>query len=535
METYRNPILAGFYPDPSICKAGDDYYLVNSSFAYFPGLPIFHSKDLVNWKQIGFALDRAEQLDLEGAGVSRGLFAPTIRFHNGTYYIICTHIDNGGNFIISAKHPAVPWSNPIYLPEVNGIDPSLFFDDNKAWLIYNSVAPGGKPLYEGHRTIRMINFDIKTMKVSGAESILVNGGSNILKKPVWIEGPHIFKKNNYYYLFCAEGGTFEEHSEVVFRSRKVEGPYIPYDKNPILTQRDLDPARPHPITCAGHADFAETNNGNWYAVFLGCRPYEDDYYNTGRETFMAPVKWKDGWPIINPGHTTVQYNYPFPLAATKTYIPLYGGNYIYKDVFKNNTLEYTWQFLRTPKTKWYSLTPQGLEMKILPETCSGKSNPAFLGHRQEHLNGYAETSLQFSASSEHEKAGMLIFQNEDHYYLLCQSIEDNMPVVQLYKSIPGNFNQMELLHTEKLTANTPVKLKIEAHGSTYAFYYADHFSWHLMKDHVDAKFLSTKVAGGFVGCMYALYASSYGRASENKALFNWFEYKGDDVVGGVNR
>lgn len=139
-QQYNNPILAGFYPDPSICKVGSDYYLVNSSFAYYPGLPIFHSKDLVSWKQIGYAMDRPEQLNLIGAGVSRGLFAPTIRFYKGLYYIVCTLIDKGGNYIITAKNPAGPWSNPYWLKELDGIDPSIFFDeDDKAYIVYNSV------------------------------------------------------------------------------------------------------------------------------------------------------------------------------------------------------------------------------------------------------------------------------------------------------------------------------------------------------------------------------------------------------------
>src|SRR5882757_6128492 len=188
--TYTNPILSGFYPDPSICRVGDDYYIVNSSFAYFPGLPIFHSKDLVNWEQVGNAMDRPEQLDLKGAGVSRGLFAPTIRYNKGTFYIICTLIDKGGNFVITAKDPKGPWSNPVWLKEVNGIDPSLFFDDNsKAYVLFNSIPPNNISLHNGHRTIRMLEFDIEKLKVTGEEKLLVNGGTDMAKKPVWIEGP----------------------------------------------------------------------------------------------------------------------------------------------------------------------------------------------------------------------------------------------------------------------------------------------------------------------------------------------------------
>ena len=180
---FTNPILTGFYPDPSICRVGNDYYLVNSSFAYYPGLPLFHSKDLVSWKQIGHAMNRPEQLDLIGAGVSRGLFAPAISYYKGIFYITCTLVDKEGNFVITAKDPAGPWSDPIWLNEVDGIDPSIFFDeDDRAYLLYNSVPPGNKSLWDGHRTIRMYEFDYKNLKVTGEQKILINGGSDISKK-----------------------------------------------------------------------------------------------------------------------------------------------------------------------------------------------------------------------------------------------------------------------------------------------------------------------------------------------------------------
>ena len=272
---YVNPILAGFYPDPSICRVGSDYDLVTSSFSYFPGLPLFHSRDLVSWQQIGHAMDRPEQLDLADAGVSRGLFAPTIRYYKGLFYIVCTLIDKGGNFVITAKNPKGPWSNPVWLKNVDGIDPSLYFDEStdRAWIIYNSIPPGNKSLYDGHRTIRMRSFDYKNLKAGDDEIVVINGGTDITKKPIWIEAPHIYKINDWYYLLCAEGGTGYDHSEVAFRSKNPEGPYESFGGNPILTQRHLDPNRKDPVTTTGHADLVQTPEGKWYAVFLGCRPY----------------------------------------------------------------------------------------------------------------------------------------------------------------------------------------------------------------------------------------------------------------------
>jgi len=541
-QTYTNPILAGFYPDPSICRAGDDYYIVNSSFAYFPGLPIFHSKDLVNWKQIGHAMDRPGQLDLKGAGVSRGLFAPTIRFHNDTYYIICTLIDKGGNFVITAKDPKGPWSDPVWLKEVNGIDPELYFDDDgKAYVLFNSIPPNNISMHDGHRTIRMFEFDAANLKVKGGEKLLINGGTDMTKKPVWIEAPHIFKKDGWYYLICAEGGTGYNHSEVVFRSRSIEGPYISYEKNPILTQRHLSRSRKDPITTTGHADFVETPGGKWYAVFLGCRPYEDDHYNTGRETFMTPVEWKDGWPLINPGHEEVQYSYPVPFPGQTGKVDNnFNGNFLFRDEFNDDKLNYRWEFLRAPEENWYSLTEKkgSLSVKLLPQTCSGKENPSFLGFRQQQLKGYAATSIDFKAVAENEKAGLMIFQNETHFYFLCQSVQNNIPAVELYRSIANDKDgRMELLRSQLLPGlKAGLRVKVEAKGNTYAFYYAiQKDKWNLLKDDVDAKFLSTKTAGGFVGCMYSLYATSTGKKTNNKVYFNWFETKSNDELYKINK
>jgi alpha-N-arabinofuranosidase len=532
---FTNPILAGFYPDPSLCRVGSDYYLVTSSFSYFPGLPIFHSKDLVNWKQIGHVMDRAEQMDLNGLGVSRGIFAPAIRYHNGVFYVTCTLVDKGGNFVVTSKKPEGPWSNPVWIPQINGIDPSMFFDENgKAYIVYNSIAPDDKPLYDGHRTIRMYEFDVINLKVTGEERILVNGGTDLSKKPIWIEGPHIFQKDGYYFLIAAEGGTGDQHSEVVFRSKKVEGPYLSFEKNPILTQRHLEPKRKHPITSTGHADFVQTESGDWWAVFLGCRPYDDDLYNTGRETFLAPVKWQDGWPVINPDHEEVQYHYPFPIKpAQQTAAIPHRDNFKYKDEFDNERLNFNWIFLRTPHEKWFDLNQRKgfLSMQLRPETCAEKMNPSFLGHRQQHLQGAASVAVEFSPKAENEKAGLLIFQNEKHFYFLCKSLDGDAATIQLYK--PGD-QQMELLASQKISDDQKTKsvyLKIEAGGDSYSFSFAtDSDKWILLQDKVDARFLSTKIAGGFGGSVYALYVTSLGRPSENAAQFDWFEYAGDDEV-----
>lgn len=530
---YNNPVLSGFYPDPSICRVDDNYYIVNSSFAYFPGLPVFHSKDLVNWKQIGHAMNRPEQLDLKGAGVSRGLFAPTIRHNKGIYYIICTLIDKGGNFVITAKDPKGPWSNPVWLKEVNGIDPSLYFDDNgKSYVLFNSIPPNNISVHDGHRTIRMFEFDAANLKVTGEEKLLINGGTDMAKKPVWIEGPHIFKKDGWYYMICAEGGTGYNHSEVVFRSKAVDGPYIAYEKNPILTQRHLDPSRKNPVTTTGHADFVETKEGKWVAVFLGCRPYEGDHYNIGRETFMAPVEWKNGWPHILEGNDEVKYQYPVPVPSlTKKVNNVLGGNAYFSTEFDTEKTDDRFMFLRTVTQPWYSLSEKKgwLRISLQKEACSGKANPSFVAFRQQNHKSTATTSLEFSAASENEKAGIAVFQNESHFYYLCRSVSNGNPVVQLYRSAKDS--SMSLIATRNIDiSNKKLGLRIEASNSEYFFYFSrDGKNWiYMTKEGMDAKFLSTKTAGGFAGAVYALYATSLGKESGNRAWFDRFSYQGSD-------
>jgi xylan 1,4-beta-xylosidase len=528
--TLTNPILTGFYPDPSVVKVGADYYLVNSTFAYFPGLPVFHSKDLKNWKQVGNVISRPSQMNFMGHRMTRGLFAPAISYNNGLYYVVCTLIDTGGNFVVTAKDPAGPWSDPTFLPEVRGIDPSIYFDADKAYILYNSDPPENKSLYSGHRTIRMYEFDYIKLKVVGEEKILVNGGVDITKKPVWIEAPHFIKKGEWYYLYAAEGGTSVNHSEVILRSKDIWGPFVPYEKNPILTQRHLPADRKDPITSTGHAQFVEGPDGKTYAVFLAVRPYRDNYYNTGRETFIAPVEWKEGWPIVDPNHQEVQYSYTasYKEVKPKNALPQ-SGNFQYTLTFEKE-LDPALLFLRTVDSSSYTLSKaNGLTMNLKPETIMELGSPSFIGKRQQHLYCTAETELTFTTNSEKEKAGLVIFQDEKHFYYLCTSVDQGKAVVQLYKGTDDS-KTMELMTQAGVTTDK-VLLRINAEGEQYSFSYSDKpNNWIFFKDKVDGTFLSTQVAGGFIGCVFGMYATSSGEATSNKASFKYLKYAGNDSM-----
>ena len=513
---YVNPILAGFYPDPSIVRAGDDYYLVNSSFSWFPGVPIFHSRDLVNWTQIGHVLDRPSQLPLKGAGVSRGIFAPAIRHHDGLFYMITTNVSEGGNFYVTAKNPAGPWSDPVALPEIDGIDPSFFFDDDgHAYIVHNGPPPENKSLYSGHRAIWLFPFDEKAGKISGPGKIIVNGGTDISKHPVWIEGPHLLKHGEYYYLIAAEGGTEERHSEVVFRSKAVTGPYEPYSGNPILTQRTLPEGRPDPVTSTGHADFVETQKGDWWAVFLGCQPYRDDFFNTGRETFLLPVKWVDGWPIIlNAGESVpLVVNRPALKAEASPVIPTH-GTFSWTDTFREDRLPYVYNTLRAPGEAWYRLDRKSGSLFIQPraEDLSSTGVPSLIAHRQQHANFSASVELVFHADDLASDAGLVAFQNETHWYFLgvrlTRDAGDTNPHRTLFLE-KSNGERNSVASLPLASGLSKVTLKVDGRGATYRFsFLTPGGKWQQLGDDQDGTILSTKTAGGFVGTYLGMFARS---------------------------
>ena len=503
--SYRNPVLAGFHPDPSIARAGDRYYLVNSSFAFFPGIPVFESTDLVHWRQIGNVIDRPSQLDFDGLGMSRGVFAPAIEYHDGTFYVVNTAVDSGGNFIATAIDPAGPWSDLHWLPTIGGIDPSLFFDDDGRTYLLNNDAPVGKPRYDGHRAIWMQEFDLAKMQPFGPRKVLIDGGVEPSANPIWIEGPHIFKRDGWYYLHCAEGGTGPQHSQVILRSRKVWGPYEPYEKNPILTQRDLPADRPHPITNAGHADLVEAADGSWWATFLASRNYGGVHYNTGRETFLLPVEWKDGWPTILEAGREIAYVAPGPrfMSRMATQAPS-TGNFTWRDEFDEPAMDRAWMYVRVPKQPWADLTgrPGQLAVRPLADGLDTLRNPAFLARRQQHTTFEASTELRMPVEAGTE-AGIAAFQNETHWFFL--GVRRKGGDIELFLEKSGGEGR-GIVATSTLPASASMKLKIAGDGADYSFSFDAGNGWQWLKQHEDGTLLSTDVAGGFIGAVIGPHA-----------------------------
>lgn len=506
---YRNPILQGFHPDPSITRAGKDYYLVNSTFAWFPGLPIYHSTDLVHWTQIGNALDRPGMLDFKRLGLSRAVFAPAITYHDGLFYILNTCVDCGGNYLITAKDPKGPWSDPVWLPEVGGIDSSIFFDDDgKAWIVNNDEPPE-KAEYPGHRAIWIQEYDLQARKTVGPRAVLLDKGVNPAAKPIWPEGPHILKKDGWYYLIAAEGGTAEGHSQVVLRAKAVTGPYVPYADNPILTQRDLPRDRPLPITSAGHADLVDTPDGQWWATFLAVRPYGDDLYNTGRETFLLPVDWKDGWPVILPRGQAIPYVHAAPKPPAMKAAPN-AGPFTAAETFAGPELPKGWMTMRIPTERWWSVKGGALTVRARAARIGDHDQPSVWARRQQHMNASVSTTVRFTPRADGDKAGLVAVQN-DEFYWFVGLVRDGGKTWARVEKRAGKGDPVDgVVVAQKpvsLKSGQPLDLRIRIRGGKADFAYAAAPGrWETLSADADATTLSTKVAGGFVGTMLGVYA-----------------------------
>ena len=503
---FRNPILAGYYPDPSIARVGETYYLVNSSFAHFPGIPIHESRDLVHWRLVGHALGDPNQLRFDGLGISRDVFAPSIQYHAGTFYIVNTLVDAGGNFYVTARNANGPWSDPVWLQGIDGIDPSFFFDtDGKAYIV-NNGPPAYPPLYEGHRAIWMQAFDLASGQPVGPRRVLVDGGTDIAKRPIWIEGPHLYRRMGWYYLMCAEGGTGSGHSEVVFRARSPWGPFTSYSGNPILTQRDLPANRADPVSNAGHADLVAMKDRTWWAVFLGSRPYEGDRYNTGRETFLLPVHWKAGWPVILERGRSIPYALAGPRAMMtadpERFDPGLSGNFTLRDEFDERALRPEWMQVHVPTQSWFGIHGGELLIQPLLAGLDAKRNASFLARRQQHSHFDASTQLTPPASMG-VAAGLAAFQNEAHWYFLGTHRVDGGLQIFLERDAGA---ERQVVASARIAAPSTLRLRISGEGGQYSFFYDIGQGWQALRDSDDASILSTSVAGGFVGTVLGPYA-----------------------------
>lgn len=513
----KNPILPGFYPDPSICRRGEDYYLVTSTFEYYPGIPVFHSRDLVHWEQIGHVLDRPEQLALDGLNPSRGIYASSIFYHEGRFYVITTLVGNAPywdnvNFYVWADDPAGPWSDPIIVQGAEGIDPSLVFDEGKVYYLGNC-----RPYPDTDSTARHIwmqELELSTGRLLGERHTLLTGGA--MTNASAPEGPHIYHIGDYYYLLIAEGGTSHYHSSTIFRSRSLTGPYEGNPRNPLITHRNL--RWDYPVHSTGHADMIQLANGEWWAVLLASRPVGGDYRTLGRETFCVPVRWEDDWPVFCPDTGRVEMCYqaldlpahPWPERPVCCQ-------------FESDRLGAEWVTVRTPRRKFYSLTERAGYLRLYPgpETLRETSHSAFLGRRQQHMQYAVRTVLEWDPQ-EQEESGVVLLMNHRFHFRFVYGQWEGQKKIRLIRCFDGR----EEILAEKMWNAGKTYLRVTAHLQDLAFYVGkEEEVWELVADHVSGTLLSKEIAGGFTGTVLGLYASANGQESQNTADFDWFEYQ----------
>lgn len=444
---YENPVIRGYHPDPSILRVGEDFYLVNSTFEWYPGVPIFHSKNLVNWELISYCLTTPSQLRLEKCPPSGGIFAPTLRYHNGTFFMTATNVTYGGNFIVHAQDIRGPWSDPVYVDQ-GGIDPSLLFDDDGK--VYYTTAVFDQNL-EG---IYISEIDPLTGDKKTSTKLLTRGCGGR-----YAEGPHLYKLWGKYYLMLAEGGTEYGHTETMMRANSPYGPFEPCPHNPILTNRDV---MNEEIKCTGHADLVEDQNGNWWLVHLGVRPKSTDenrtlLHNLGRETFLVPVTWDEsGWPHVgNQGTVSLVMDAPLPGPAPKT------SDYSFTADFSAPSLRFG--YLRNPHMENYKFSDGKLTLIGTDVTLSQQDSPTLIGIRQPEYITKTEADVHLISGI----AGISAYYSDCHHYDLCvEKCSDGIRVL-LRKQI----YDLYAITKEVILPGDTLSLKIETDQEWYTFFY----------------------------------------------------------------
>lgn len=532
----KNPIIPGFYPDPFICKCGDDYYIACSSFELCPGIPIFHSKDLAHWEQICYAITPDNGFHMEKNSMVGGLMAPTLRYHNGTFYIINANFSDKGNYIITAKNPAGPWSMPHWLDDVPGIDASIFFDDDGKCYIMGTgdVWDNGTGVKE--RGIWLAEYDIRNFRMIGEPVTIFNSALRVGSSP---ESPHLYHVGDYYYLMIAEGGTEHYHAVMVARSKDIFGFYEGNPANPVMTHRHMGFSCP--ITNVGHADMIELPDGSWYAVMLASRLIDGKCKNLGRETFICPVVWEREWPLFSPqtGKVESEYNMPDCLPYTEYQPePSFDG-------FETEKFKLYWNFWGTPYEKFYKVENSSLVLECRKQTLAEELRPmsfvpeyhkdrfvSFVARRQRNINVVITCQMEFMPK-DNESAGIAVVQAMNHQYHLERACENDRQVVRLIRytseyDVPPYMPDFKSNTYREVVAQAEWKpenivLQIQMEGSKFTIRYGFKKSCLEKLCTADGAEINTEKVGCMSGTMLGMFATGNGKDSNNCARFDWFE------------
>lgn len=516
-----NPILSGSYCDASICRKGNDYYAVFATYSFYPGLSVLHSTDLVNWKQVGFALEGDACLNTS-LNSEQGLFASTIRYNpnDNRFYITGTFVGGGGHFVISAEDPAGEWTKPVWLYGLGGVHSSLFFDDNGAAYILNQGNPDYESPYSGYKVIWCQEFDTKQMKNTGFRKIILEGGDLPEKKPIWAEAPHIYKINGKYMLSTSEGGGLGNGAAgCVYYADSVWGPYKRCPHNPVITQRILPIERPYSVTNTGHLDFFNTPDNRWFVLFSGVRPYngKNDYL-TGRETFMLPVTFdNEGWPVVLKRGETVPNVIDMPLKNTSyskdpEYIPV--GNFSFCETFTGDSLPYSWNYLRSASSETILQDPgqPGINISLGKNAIRQRLHSNFISTRLRHNFFSFDTKMDFMPLYENQFAGSALYAGDAYNIEFGVSQRNKKISLILQKAVTVNDSigkeEIKRIDIDK-DYHGRIYLKTENRKDGLAFYYKfkKDDQWLNFIDCISPDYLSANNKGTFIGTYIGLYAS----------------------------
>lgn len=474
---YKNPVIRGFYPDPSFCKANGKYYLVNSTFQYFPGIPLFESTDMVNWKPIGAVLNRESQLPLSGTGTRGGIYAPTIRYHEGRFYMVVTNVSYSGNFYVYTDDIYGEWSDPIYVDQ-GGIDPTIFFDDDgKVYFISNDGKLNGVPC------IQICEIDIETgEKLTESEPLWCGTGGR------YVEAPHLYKHNGYYYLLDAEGGTEYGHMVNYARSKNIRGPWEPFPGNPALTMRDTPFSQ---LQGSGHGDLLEDDNGDWWFCHLAFReiPGASHHHHLGRETCLIPAEWRDDWFYIGDG--TVHEYYDLP---DRPDVAMQERSFCYS--FENLSPEADYCFIHRYEQAHYAFGEHSLVLtgKDASPFCVN-DDPVFAGIRVSEMKEDLEVTLRAACA----EAGASFYMDPDHHYDLF--IENGTRAVLRFTvgCVTQRVKEVEV------PEGGEVRLLMHADDDRIDFSVISGGNETPMGQGL-CHYLSSETAGGFTGVLFGMYA-----------------------------
>ncbi len=511
-QGFTNPVLPGFHADPSVCRAGNDFYLVNSTFQYFPGVPVFHSKDLVNWEQVGNCLSRPSQVDLKGTDGNSGIYAPTIRYNNGRFYMVTTVFPSRRHFYVWTDNPSGEWSEPIVIDfAIGSCDPTLYFEDGKCYFLWK----------EGD--IKICEIDVETGKQLGEIHHLGTGLGG--RYP---EGPHIYKKDGYYYLLLAEGGTEHGHHVNILRSKNLFGPYEPNPANPILSHFNMK-MQNNNIQGLGHADLVQAPDSSWWMICLGYRTSGYLQHVMGRETMLAPVSWDKGeWPVVNKDGTlqTDMQCKTLPLIPMSQDPVKEEFNYVKRDAPKDSYhllgLPMGWMSLCNPDYTRYSLTEREGWLRLKPSTTdlSETASPTFVARRQTELNFSATASFDLSHLTEGMQAGITAYAAPLNHYDVVAERRNGKIVIK------SNVRLGQTCHSEKekLLSGDHAFLRITSDQNYYYLQVSANGKEFTTLAKMEYRFLSTETIGGFTGVMIGLFAQGNQVTDKGYVDIDWFEY-----------